>query len=741
MKRHVFLAVFLILIPGCATFKELEPEPPVIPLERGYIELKDDEDQFELDKDGKYFIKFPGPSKDRFNLVIVTSSKPLLHTYLTTSFDDGKGQITPIADDASSSDSILVYKVDAQAPTFFWVIEDVRQDLVLSISYRYVPQWRYTFENKYAEYKEVLAGNRVDRSTYNSIDANFDLEKIDVAREITGVEQRSTKISFMENELTQLEKVFPPDIAASRDTAYEQYVALRKGVDDELSFQENYSAILNLFKKEKETRGNTAMFLESAPYFTGVLSEKDRFTPGVRAKAAQVLTGRLSEMAPYFENLLRSKGDITAISPAPSAEVVGGLYRACGQQTPPETENVIRFVNRFNAEVEGLKSSNSKFQALKTFFASHILSPPESFYADLLSKATELRGAIPEHQTGRFERYGNYPCTAILGRELANAANRATELLTMYQTSGIVAGQIRDRSWAPAEQSLRGLYETRGLSESPDIPTQRLALVKRFEDELLSGVKSASEQRINAFIKAHEMAIDNVAELYMDSAFLPVHQLTFSSGGGTDVLQKRKQVEGYLDHIKYFQFPESSIKSIYGELTRSMRDRGVEKARAIVEHGKFYRGEDKQVKGLITECDVQIAKWVVRPKEYRKVFALPVTSNKQGVNEYMFRIRLEIPTEAQFPVFDVNVKLPQEIAEKAGEKQWYESITIDKKPIKNEGRFRITSPTAANNYEALITPVQMDKEGRHVLEVRFNYPGFRVFEVSAMAQVPIIRKN
>jgi hypothetical protein len=35
----------------------------------------------------------------------------------------------------------------------------------------------------------------------------------------------------------------------------------------------------------------------------------------------------------------------------------------------------------------------------------------------------------------------------------------------------------------------------------------------------------------------------------------------------------------------------------------------------------------------------------------------------------------------------------------------------------------------------------MDKEGRNILEVRFKYPGFRVFEVSAMAQVPIIRKN
>jgi hypothetical protein len=35
----------------------------------------------------------------------------------------------------------------------------------------------------------------------------------------------------------------------------------------------------------------------------------------------------------------------------------------------------------------------------------------------------------------------------------------------------------------------------------------------------------------------------------------------------------------------------------------------------------------------------------------------------------------------------------------------------------------------------------MDKAGRNILEIRFKYAGFRVFEISAMAQVPIIRKN
>ena len=115
--------------------------------------------------------------------------------------------------------------------------------------------------------------------------------------------------------------------------------------------------------------------------------------------------------------------------------------------------------------------------------------------------------------------------------------------------------------------------------------------------------------------------------------------------------------------------------------------------------------------------------------------------NRGAQNEYLVRVRLQIPSEAQFPVFDITVRLPKEVAQNATATQWYESITINGTPIKNEGRFRITTPTSENGYESLITPVQMDKDGRNILEIRFSHPAFRVFEISTMAQVPIIRKN
>jgi hypothetical protein len=741
MRRFPMVVLAATLLGGCATFKELEPKPEVLPAERGYIELKNDKDNFELEKDGKYFIKYPAPYQDRFNLVLVTREKPALRCYLTTTFDDGKSVSAPIIDEAAAIDSIFVYAIDRRAPTFYWVIDSVSQDVVLQLRYRYVPQWRFTFENKYAEYKTVLAENIVDRSTYSSIRPGFDPDRLNLGRELSDVQQRTNRLKSMQADLVRLEAVFPPGIESSRDTAYLQYADLRTGVDDELAFQENYGSILSLFKKEQETRGNTASFLESAGYFTSIVSPRDRFPAHVRMAATQLLSGRLSEVTPYLDNLIKSKSGAGKISPAPSVDVVTGLFRACDQQMPADAESALRFISRYNTDVEGLQASKSKFEALTARFNSSSGASTESFYSDLAAKAAELKASLPASEPIRFGRYASAPCALTLGRELLAASSRADDLVKIYQTSATIAGSIGVLNWGMAETGLRELYETPAISGSPDVVAQRSTLVQQFEDAIFTGIKAASEQRIDGFIKAHQMAIDDVPELYADSAFLPVHQLSFSSLGSADLVRKRNQIQSYLDQIKHVQFPETSIRSIYADFMRNSRDRGVEKARAIVEHGKFYQGTDRQIQGLITECDVQAAKWVVRPKEYRKLFALPITTNKQGVNEYMFRIRLQIPSEAQFPVFDVNLKLPQEVAEKAGQVQWYESITIDKKPLKNEGRFRITAPTAENNYETLITPLQMDKAGRNILEVRFKYPGFKVFEVSAMAQVPIIRKN
>jgi hypothetical protein len=196
-----------------------------------------------------------------------------------------------------------------------------------------------------------------------------------------------------------------------------------------------------------------------------------------------------------------------------------------------------------------------------------------------------------------------------------------------------------------------------------------------------------------------------------------------------------------LNNVEFIQFPETAIKLIYKDLTRAPHDRGVEKARAILAHAKFYKGKDKSVRNIIDECDPMIAKTLSKPKEYRRLLVLPVNETASSLNEYVFRVNVKIPSEAQFPVFDVNFKVPPEIAEHAGAKQWFTEMTLNKKVVKTEGHMRVIAPSSDNDFEAQITPVQMSKARDNIIEIRFKYPAFQLFEVSVMAQVPLIRKN
>lgn len=741
MRLTIPICIISFVLAGCASFKELEPKPDVLPLERGYIELKNDKENFVLEKDTKYFIKFPRPGQDHFSLVLRLSLKPALHTFFTSDFESGDGRYTIIPDEAMGNDSVCVYSLESNVPTFYWVIDTVRHDVELAMRYRYVPQWRYTFENKYTEYRDILSKNLVDRTTYKSIDANYTFSHFDFPNELEIVSDRAANIKAMKSELVRLENVFPKGIEATRDTAYENYQALRKSVDEELNFQDRYKTLLTFFQKEEGTKGNAAKFLEATPFFTEVLASREKYPPGAMEKADGVMAQRLSELHTYYDRKLEEKNDLEKITPQPTLGIVRGLYEAIGRTMPKEFQSQVKFVERFNTEATGVAAANDGIRDLNAYFQKHIPAPASGFYADLLGRVGTIRSHIPESEAAKNPEYGNHACATLLAQEITRLNQKANDMQAIYQGSADVASQVGVRAWGPAESRLKLLFNDKSVEGFNTIAAQKQLLVRKFESEIYNGVKLSSEQRVDVFVKNHEMDINNVAALYEDSSFVPTHELSFSSLGPNDLAQKRKQIQDYLDKMKYVQFPETAIKDVYREFSRNINDHGVERARAIVEHGKYYRGTDTQVKRLIEECNPALPKWIVKPKEYRRFFALPTTSNRNGSNEYMFRLRLQIPSEAQFPVFDINIKLPPDVAEKAGREQWYDDITINKKPIRNEGRFRITAPTSANEYECQISPVEMDKEGNNILEVRFKYPGFKVLELSGMAQVPIIRKN
>jgi hypothetical protein len=583
MRRTLAFILATLIAGGCATFKELKPEPELSPVERGYVELKNDKEDFELEKDGKYFIRFPAPASPNFALVLITDAKPALRTFLTSTFAEEKTPGAPIPDENAASDSIIVYAADNSVPVNFWIIDSVSRDLHLRIRYRYVPQWRYTFENRYADLQKTLAENTVDRTIYLSIDPQSDIDRVDLQGELSRVGSHLGRVTSMKDELLRLEKVFPPNLAASGDSAYRQYIALRSRTDDELTFQEDYSAILGLFKDEKTTRGDPGAFLEKAPSFTSLLSQRQRFPQGVRAKAVAMISGRLQEVAGFLDNLIRTKQDLTPIRPSPAMEVLEGLYVACDRQFPSAVESSVLFIGRFNVECAALESARAKERALAAKYHALPAQAGEAQYADLAASARGCKSALPEPQASRSERYAGVPCALMLAREIQSMGDRADDLATMYQTAASAAGAMVPGLWPRSEASLRELYDGRSVSGSAEIAAQRSSLVRRLEDQLFAAVKTSSQQRIDAFITAHQMEIDNVPALYADSAFLPVYTLTFSSQGPTEVTRRRRQIESYLEQIKYNQLPESSIKAIYASFTNDMRDRGVEKARKVLQ--------------------------------------------------------------------------------------------------------------------------------------------------------------
>ena len=66
MKLRYAIVGSLLLAAGCATYKQLKPKPEPAPLEQGYIEIKNDKKNFELKKEKRYFITFPGPRRGPF---------------------------------------------------------------------------------------------------------------------------------------------------------------------------------------------------------------------------------------------------------------------------------------------------------------------------------------------------------------------------------------------------------------------------------------------------------------------------------------------------------------------------------------------------------------------------------------------------------------------------------------------------------------------------------------------------
>jgi hypothetical protein len=704
-----------------------------------------------------------------------------------------KSYAEKLRDEAASDAELSVYPVNNKPTPYIFCIDSIKKDMGFKLSYRYVPQWRYRFENKYAAFTETLTKHRVDKFWQADLGTTTHFEGFNFALAIDSTTQHKTELDAMYKELLDIERIFPKHIINSQDLAYKNYVALRKDLEQELKAQKDYLDLLDIFYAERKTWGEPASFINLTPQLIAFFGQANQYPENVLSECRNVIGTRLNTISPFYASRLAGKDDDLPYDAATyrlkALDSLGILHDVASIPKSDGFSQLVKFVVDYNKGSSTLLMLKDSLQQARKSLADLNEMPSDLFFTDLVTRLQNIRNSIPSpidasygtlqalRSVGLYtlditnfiqdvdrrlaqckqaqnlvyqlnilksqKEYGMMISTLLQNRHLdfLYEKYRSLDKMALDVMAAGVSDAISAKNWSSTEAQLSRLnVETGFLFPAQSIP-DRQKLASDFEDSLYLGVEKASRLRVSTFLEENVRRFDNVDSLYADSVFYPVYTITFSSGNKSDLIARREQLVADLARLKETEFPSRAIKTLYEEFIRNPQEDGVLKARAIVTHGQHYKGDDKDIKVRVAECNPLSSKWIVKPKEYRRVFALPVTDNRKGNNRYIVRLNVNVPSEAQFPVWDVNIKLPKEIAKDAAASQWFDEITINKKPLKNEGRFSITAPSAANDWECQITPVQMNKDQGNVLEISFTHPSFKVHTISVMVQRPIIKKN
>ncbi len=786
MNKAISFVLITLLLYSCAAYKQLKPQPDINPQENGFIEIKKDSKYFKLKKDKKYYMIFPPATAPNDYLVLDIANKDLINSYLTVTFDQGKGRIIEIKDESPEPDHLAVYPISNDVPRYYWVIDLVKQDMVLDMHYRYVARWRFKFERHYNAFKKTLEENSVERTPYESLGVNVQPQDLNLDQQISAIRTKNQNLLKLKKELKQIEDIFPVNIRNTSDEAYQNFISLKEQLQDELKFQDHYLQVLNLLKKERDSRNNTEQFLSAIPDFQKFFDSKDQFPNNVVMAVRELLNKRLQQVVPYYEQKLKAKNDAKRIESAiPQLEK---LYPAAGLTMNDDFKRLGAFVYAYNKIVDNVWKVKKDLQAIRNRVKKQKKMPSNSFFSDIVTQLSKMLYTLPRTNVPAFQPYRTYTCVKKLDKEIKRTQDIINTMLSKYRRADALVPEInvlkernnlrsilkllkknkdldfllpmyskldqeslnkqaqairnalQSENWALADEALKNLYNDRNFINYAKIKPQKIKLAKEMENALIQAIAQRSKERAKQFMQENLNTLENVEALYENPAFQPVYQPSFFVPG-TNAKAQMQSLNTALNAIKTLSFPKAAIEHLYKQLIANPDNQGVLKARAIVVHGKHYRGDDVTVKNRVAECDPQIPKLLTKPRSYRRIFALPVTLNPNGINNYLFKINLKIPSPAQYPVFDVYIRLPQDLAKQANAKQWYERITFNGKVIKNEGRYTITAPGPDNNYECQIGPLQIVKTSNNILEIRFKKAGLHVYQVSVMAQKPIIKKH
>jgi len=679
-----------------------------------------------------------------------------------------------------------VFPLDKTVPTFYWVIEDVRQDFILDMTYRYVAIWRYKFEKKHAQFKKVLDENTQSRKTLDEIGKSIQLSNVDYSGQKQSAAQKTQMLDQVNKQLHEIETILPPEILNSNDQAYLDYLKLKNNISKELEFQSNYTQTMDMLEVISSPKPDIKKFVAFAPALTALLEDTTNYTNNFHQEVNKELGRILPMVVPFYDKQLQNKKDSAPITI--DLQPLQSVYLASGIRPESNVNEMNTFIMTYNKRANALAEIKDKLKSLNNTLMTEISWPNNTFYSEKQVELSQIKYKLPPSETKSFGAYQSYTCVKALSKSInatnseingleydyQRAANLVPEInllknqgnyseilrllkqnsdlkfisaqykeiddLSMTQHRLAISRSLRINDFATAENELRKFDQDNNFLNLQQIMPRKSKLVRAYEDSLVNKIETVSLKNANDFIQANKTTVESVDSLYSNPSLYPAYSLTYATTP-VAVLSKNKKIADQMNFLRLQKFPETAIEALYRSFTDAMHNQGVEKARAIVVHGNHYQGENQKFKNLVAECDPTASKWMTKPSDYRKIYALPITNNLKGSNQFMVKINLQIPSEAQFPVYDINVKLPQEVARQAGTKQWYDTISFNNKVLKNEGRFTITAPDPNNDYIAQITPLQVNKTGNNVIEIRFNYDAFKVLEVSVMAQKPIIKKN
>jgi hypothetical protein len=787
IKKFTLILLLIFIVGGCAAFKELKPKPEISFLENGYIEILDKDEKFELKKEKKYFIKFPQPQNENNYLVLEMANINMLNSYLTRTFDDGKGDILKIADESPDKSRLNVYALDRTSPIYFWAIELVSEDMILDLNYRYIAQWRFKFETQHDAFEKILKENRLDPKQVETIGIDLPSEQIDYNLHIAQTRKKSENIRAVQSQLQEIESIFPKTILNSKDEAYLSYLKLKSDIDKELQFQDTYLNTLTLLKIAADPNRNTKEFLQTVPSFLELMKATNRYPDNVRTEFKRLIKKRFPEISPHIKKILLEKNDIESIDF--NVEDIVAMQILCNVTLDENLQETVEYVKTFNKNAEQIKTSKTELQKVKSFVKQGGPWPGDDLYPDARAQLSRLRFSATRSELEKYKSFHTFRCSYLMNEAIKNMSNELSRfdeyykradqivpqingykqqqeyrqiirllkensdlifLLEQYpdvderslnQQKRRITGAIAEGRWYEAEQYLHGFHNDSYFLRMDEILPVKKQYIRSVEDTLFALIQKKSLQNAQNFIESHKTQLSGIDSFYVSPAFQPVHNITFTSGTAEELISRKQGLQKQLDQMRTITLPATAIELIYQDFIANINNNGVIKAHAIVKHGNNYQGAERKIKNLIAECDPNAAKWLTEAKKYRKIFVTPLSPEKSGKNKYMFKLNIQIPSEAQFPVFDINIKLTEEIARNAALQQWYEKMDFNGKLLKNEGRFTILAPTGENGYECTITPLQVQKTGNNILEVTFTHPSFKVFEVSVMGQKPIIRKN